>query len=57
MYLDGVLIRSFFWLPWEREDGGIEDDGVVDFDVLFVPHRNRKHVFSSSLRKGDEKSG
>ncbi len=49
-HLDAVLVGSLFRLPWECEDGGIEDDGVVDLHVLLIMHRNRECVDTSCLK-------
>lgn len=49
-HLDGVLVRSLFRLPWKCEDGGCEDDGVVDLYVLLIMHRNREFMDTSCLK-------
>lgn len=53
-HLDGILVRSLFRLPWECEDGGIEDDGVVDLHVLLITHRNRESADTSCLKTQHE---
>lgn len=50
LYLDNILVRPLFRLPWKCEDGGCEHYGVVDLNILLITHRNSERMNATRLQ-------